>query len=88
MDKNKIFIGPLDEAYVKALTFAQNLASAFYLNDIIERIEKLENLLEEDLSPPTRSATELLLEQLNNTLQDIVMPEKENEKHTRRNEAR
>ena len=88
MDKNKIFIGPLDEAYIKALTFSQNLANALYLNDLLQRIEKLENLLQEDLTSPTRGATELLLEQLNNTLQDMIMPEKEDGNTTERNEAR
>ncbi len=89
MDRSDLLIGPLGEAYVKAVTFAHNLADAFYLNDLLQRIEKLENLLEEeDLLPPTRNATELLLEQLNNNLQDMLLPRTEDERASERNETR
>jgi len=72
---SKPWIGPIDKALYDAISFGEGMAKAHLINQMLKQIDSLTTLLEDDkLEETHRKVTELLLEQLEQTFYDTIIP--------------
>ena len=82
----KPYIGPLDKALYDAIKFGEGVAQAYFISETLKQIEDLTKLLDEsDLDGPYKKATEMLLEQLENTFYENMTAIHEEDQSGRQN---